>query len=353
MPEGVGCAVRVAWLVRRFIEGRSRAELCRVPRPTGVWVQNRAAAEVSDPRRRWCGLSLSAAAAVAGRVPGAGPSADVVPVVVDLVVVDPDGVAGERDCERFGAMSGAGTVLFAGDGEADEAFGDGAVSGSVADVASVSCSVTGAPARVDACLRTGSAVLWSGSAAPGSGVAGGSVAGRGVDSSVSSFASVSSVPSVSSTSSAGTGTGTAGVGVGVGVGVGAEALPDAGAGAGAGGGTDELAEVCAAEGSACVPESVADPLPPSASAPDSTSTPALVAVEASGAVSESASPTMSSSSSASAQASASVAVPASGSVAVVSCSPSERRSHSPVSGFCTASPSFSARVTASVSRTCH
>lgn len=29
------------------------------------------------------------------------------------------------------------------------------------------------------------------------------------------------------------------------------------------------------------------------------------------------------------------------------------RSHSPVSGFCTASPSFSARVTASVSRICH
>ncbi len=73
MPEGVRCAgvwpaVGIVRLFPRIVEGRSKAELCRAPRPTGVWVQNRAAAEVSDCVRRW----LSLRSGVGGDVSASG-----------------------------------------------------------------------------------------------------------------------------------------------------------------------------------------------------------------------------------------------------------------------------------------
>ncbi|MDI9898226.1 hypothetical protein QM797_26185, partial [Rhodococcus sp. IEGM 1381] len=70
-------------------------------------MQNRAAAEVSDPKRRWCRLSLAVAAAAP--VPGAGPWADVEPDVAES-----DGGVEELDSEEFGAISGAGDVCSAG-----------------------------------------------------------------------------------------------------------------------------------------------------------------------------------------------------------------------------------------------
>ena len=57
--EGVRPGVWIVGLVRWIADGRSRAELCREPRPTGVWVQNRAAAEAREFRRP-CRVSGSA-----------------------------------------------------------------------------------------------------------------------------------------------------------------------------------------------------------------------------------------------------------------------------------------------------
>lgn len=166
--------VWIVRLLRRIAEARSRAELCRVPLPTGVWVQNSAAAEVNDCRRRGGRSSVSVPAS--GRVLGAGLPIGVgsdplivsssLPVSWFLVVSD--GAVGDW----FSLVSGAGSAVglcWTGVDEVGAGAGDATGSGPVALHGSGSGLVIAAEAVVAACL-------WAGPE-PGVVAAAGSVAG--------------------------------------------------------------------------------------------------------------------------------------------------------------------------------